>query len=130
MTEAVELRSNRAPWMAFLLALAAMGLTVGFFFDVPGKRTLVWLTLALAVAAVVWAAIGIKRAFGRPRVYGGKVAAPIVGVISLLVCGLLVFLWFHTRALPPSAGAPQVGQKAPDFTLNDSQGGKVSLGQL
>src|SRR5262249_53441748 len=88
-----ELRSNRAPWLAFLLALAAMGLTLGFFFDVPGKGILAWLTPAAAVAALVWGVIGIKRAFARPRVYGGKITAPIFGVISLLVFGFLVSMW-------------------------------------
>ena len=129
MTE-TELRSNRAPWMAFLLAVAAMGLTVGFFYEVPGKRILVWLTLLLALGALAWGAIGIKRAFARPRVYGGRITAPIFGIVSLLVCGLLVFLWFHTRALPASSGAPQVGQKALDFTLDDTRGAKISLAQL
>jgi hypothetical protein len=86
--------------------------------------------LLLALGAVAWGAIGIKRAFARPRVYGGRITAPIFGVVSLLVCGLLVFLWFHTRALPASAGAPQIGQKAPDFTLDDTKGAKISLAQL
>src|SRR5215475_12219003 len=129
MTE-VELRSNRAPWMALLMALAAVGLTVGFFYEVPGKSLLVWLTLLLALGAVGWGAVGIKRAFTRPRVYGGRITAAILGIASLLVCAILVFLWFHTRALPASAGAPQVGQKAPDFTLDDTKGAKVSLAQL
>jgi hypothetical protein len=116
--------------MAFLLALAAMGLTVGFFFEVPGKRLLVWLTLLLALGGLIWGAIGIKRAFSRPRVYGGRITAPIFGVIALLVCGLLGFLFFHTRSLPASTGAPQIGQKAPEFTLTDTHGNQVSLGQM
>jgi hypothetical protein len=43
---------------------------------------------------------------------------------------MVVFGQYHARDLPASSGAPQVGQKAPDFTLSDSNGNTVSLGQL
>jgi len=39
-------------------------------------------------------------------------------------------LFFHARAVPASAGAPHVGQTAPDFTLTDTAGKAVSLAQL
>jgi peroxiredoxin len=34
------------------------------------------------------------------------------------------------RSLPASAAAPKVGQKAPDFTLTDSNNKPVTLAQL
>jgi peroxiredoxin len=34
------------------------------------------------------------------------------------------------RQLPPSNGAPRVGQKAPDFTLPDTDGNPVTLSKL
>ena len=34
------------------------------------------------------------------------------------------------RQLPPSHGSPRVGQKAPEFTLPDTNGNSVSLQQL
>ena len=117
--------------MALLLALAAIGVSAGFFFvSFSGEIALQWLSQLLAVAALVWGVIGVKRAFGQPQVYGGKVIAPIFGVIALLVCGLIGFGWISARNLPRSGGAPQVGQKAPDFTLNDTNGKQVSLGEL
>jgi hypothetical protein len=70
------------------------------------------------------------RAFRQPQVYGGKVSSSILGVVSLLICGLVAVASISSRALPSSAAAPQVGQKVPDFTLADSNGNKVSLGQL
>jgi hypothetical protein len=51
-------------------------------------------------------------------------------VVTLLACALSIFGFFSARKLPASAGAPQVGQKAPDFTLTDTTGKQVSLSQI
>jgi hypothetical protein len=116
--------------VAFLLAAVAVLSNAGFFVSVPGQGALVWVGLALAVAALVYAVMGVMRAFRQPQIYGGKVSSSILGVVSLLLCGFLGFTFVTARALPASTGAPQAGQKAPDFTLADSNGAKVSLGQL
>jgi hypothetical protein len=121
---------NWAPWIALLLALAALLSNAGFFLGLPGQRALPWLSVALAIAALVCAAVGIMRAFRRSQVYRGKISSPILGVLSLLICGLVAVAAVTSRALPAAAGAPQVGQKVPDFTLADTSGNKVSLGQL
>jgi hypothetical protein len=47
-----------------------------------------------------------------------------------LLFALVIFISLSARKLPESAGAPQPGQKAPDFTLADTSGNKVSLEQL
>lgn len=129
MTETLEKRSNRAPWLALLLALAVIGLNFGMVFGLPGQRMIAWLTLLLGIAAALLGLLGIARAFG-PQHAGGKISSSILGVIALLICGLGIFIWTHSRDLPASSGAPHVGQKAPDFTLSDSNGNKVSLAQL
>jgi len=118
------------PWIALLFAVAAMLSNAGFFMALPGQRAIAWLSVILAIAALVCAAVGIMRAFRQPQVYGGKVSSSILGVLSLLICGLVGFGSIHARDLPSSAAAPQVGQKVPDFTLADTNGNKVSLGQL
>jgi peroxiredoxin len=41
-----------------------------------------------------------------------------------------LWLFIHVRDVPRSAGAPQVGQRVPDFTLPDSTDQPVSLAQL
>jgi hypothetical protein len=125
-----ERRSNWAPWLALLLVLAVIGLNVAVFLGIPGQRLIPWLSLALALAAVIYAAIGLRRAFGQSHLYGGKISGCIFGALALLMFAMVVFGQYHARDLPASSGAPQVGQKAPDFTLSDSNGNKVSLGQL
>jgi TM2 domain-containing membrane protein YozV len=120
---------NWAPWIGLLLAVAAMFSNAGFFLGFPGRAT-AWLGVVLAVAAVVCAVIGTMRVFRQPQIYRGKVSSSILGVLSLLICGLVAFASISSRALPSSAAAPQVGQKVPDFTLADTNGNKVSLGEL
>jgi hypothetical protein len=109
---------------ALLTALVAWGAVAG---RLPGLSDRWDVTL---VAALVFAVLGMLRAFRQPQVYGGKVSSSILGVLALLICGLSVFSLVHARDLPAAGGAPQVGQKAPDFTLADTSGNKVSLGQL
>ena len=73
----------------------------------------------------------MKRAFGQPQQYRGKIAGPILGTLSLLVVGSFCFLVFYqTRQLPASTGAPRVGQKAPEFVLPDTNNQPVSLSTL
>jgi hypothetical protein len=128
MAETISRRRNWAPWFALLLALVAMLSNAGFFMGLPGQRAIPWLSIALAIAALVCAVAGILRAF-QPQA-SGKVSSSILGVVSLLICGLVAVASVTSRALPVATNAPQVGQKVPDFTLADTNGNKVSLGQL
>jgi hypothetical protein len=121
---------NWAPWLGLLFAVAAMLSNAAFFLGLPGPKLIAWLGVALAIAALVCAVIGVMRAFRQPQVYGGKVSSSILGVLSLLICGLVAIAAVTSRALPVATNAPQVGQKVPDFTLADTSGNKVSLGQL
>jgi hypothetical protein len=131
MPDMMEKRRNWAVWLGFLLALGAMLCNVLLFANLPGQRAIPWLSVLLAVVALILLARGLQRAFfGQPRVYRGKILTSILFLVSLLVAGVAIFTFFHARALPPSAGAPQVGQKAPYFTLADTTGQPVSLDHL
>jgi hypothetical protein len=56
---------------------------------------------------------------------------PHAEILRTAAMFLLLALAGATGAqLPPSKGAPQVGQKAPDFTLADSTGKPVRLSEL
>jgi hypothetical protein len=130
MPELTARQPNRAPRLGLLLALAAMLSNAGFFLGLPGQRALAWLGVVLAIAAAVCAVTGLMRAFRQPQVYGGKVSSSILGVVALLLCAFTAFISIHARDLPAATSAPQVGQQVPDFTLADTSGNKVSLGQL
>jgi peroxiredoxin len=52
-------------------------------------------------------------------------------VLGLLMFGFFSYAFFYQlRQLPPSTGAPRVGQKAPDFRLVDQDSKEVSLTDL
>jgi hypothetical protein len=130
MADTIESRRNWALWLGFLLALGAMLCNAVFFVNLPGKRAIPWLSVVLAVVALIFLARGLQRAFGQPRVYRGKILSSILTLVSLLLVGVTIFAFFHARAIPASAGAPKIGQKAPDFTLADTSGQPISLAQL
>jgi hypothetical protein len=130
MPEITERRRNWAAWGGLLLALAAVLSNFAFFVAIPGQHAIPFLGWALAVVALVFALTGVMRAFQQPQVYGGKVSSSILGVISVVIAALVVFGAIESRKLPAADAAPQIGQKAPDFALADTNGNKVSLGQL
>jgi uncharacterized protein YcfL len=87
--------------------------------------------LLLFGLAVVLLAIGLKRAYGEPERYRGKVAGVILMVLT--VAGLGLFCWgsfVFARQVPLASAAPQAGQQAPAFTLADADGKPVALAEM
>jgi hypothetical protein len=125
-----ERRRNSALWLGLILAIVSLLSQGLFFLKVPGQNAIPWLSLALAAVAVILVLVGVKRAFFQPQLYRGKVAGSIITVISVLLFAVTVFGFVTARKLPGTEGVPQVGQKAPDFTLADSNGMEISLAQL
>jgi hypothetical protein len=126
-------RLNWPLWTGFLLTLAAF-LTYFFIFVwVPFTRDFPWANLVLFVIAGVLLFMGVRRGFAsdRPHPTRSKIVSSIVGVLSLAVFAMFVFVIFVVgRSLPPAKGAPQVGQRVPDFSLPDTTGKQVSLNEL
>lgn len=126
-------RINWPLWVGFLLTLAAFMTYFTVFVWYPTTRDFPWVNLFLFVTAGVLLFLGVKNGFapGRPRPMLSKIAAIVVTSLSALVMAFFVFAVFiAARWLPESKGAPQVGQKAPDFTLTDTNGKSVSLTEL
>jgi hypothetical protein len=124
-------RWNVSVWAGFLLVLAAMVTYVTVFIRFPATRDVPWATLLILGAGLSLTARGLRRAYREPQMYRGKIAGPILMVLGGALAGLFCYqILFFMRELPPSSGAPRVGQSAPDFTLPDQDGNPVTLSKL
>jgi len=126
-------RLNWPLWLGFLLTLGTFLSYFFIFVLFPFTRDFPWANLLLFVIAAVLFFMGLQRGFAsdRPHPTRSKIVSSIVSGLSLLVIALFVFtIFIGGRWLPASKGAPQVGQRAPDFSLPDSSGKTVSLNEL
>lgn len=128
----MKLRSINWPlWLGFLLSLFVSISYPFIFAQWPITRDFPWANLLLFVIAVALVIMGIRRAFAPDRRFWSKVGASFLTALSVLVLGLFIFSTFILpRWLPESKGAPHAGQKAPEFTLTDTSGTRVSLSEL
>jgi len=118
-------------WAGFILVLAGLLSYVPFFALFPITRDFPWVNLLLLATGLLLLGVGLVRAFGKPQVYRGRIFGTAMAVLSTV--GVALFCWgvlYKARQLPASAAAPQVGQKAPDFTLQDQDGKPVALADL
>jgi hypothetical protein len=121
---------NWSLWIGFLFALAGF-LSYTFFAQFPITRDFPWANLLLFAVGGILVVLGLFRAFGKPQVYRGKIFGPVLATLAILMFGLLSYvLFYELRQVPPSTGAPRVGQKAPEFTLSNQDGKEVSLSDL
>jgi hypothetical protein len=129
MPDTTQRRRNSALlWGTLLTVLGFLGNVVSFMVLV--NKAFLWLALLVSAAGVVLLLAGLRRAFTQPQVFRGKIAGSVLTAVSVLLFALSAFGFFHARELPGSAGAPKVGQQAPDFTLSDTSGQAVSLASL
>jgi len=128
--DTIARRRNHDPWWGLLLALGAVLCNALFFVNPPARQALPWLSIAMAAGSFLLVVRGLIRAFAKPQLYRGKTLNSVLAPISLLMIALVAFVSVHSRELPKSAGAPRIGDQAPDFTLTDTTGRQVSLGAL
>jgi AhpC/TSA family len=122
---------NFLPLGGFLVCLVGFVSYFVLFVRFPVTRDLPWASWLLFAAGLALAVAGVARAFRRPETYRGRILGPVLGVLSLAVVGFFLFATLvATRQMPAAPNVPKVGQKAPTFTLPDSQGRPVALQEL
>src|SRR5215469_5998052 len=86
-------RRNGALWigLAFLLLSVLSNIPALYASGIP-QPILPWITLLLPIAGLVFCLVGLKRAFGEPAVYRGKVGGSILtGIMVLFVAFSVLF---------------------------------------
>ena len=128
---AVMKRINWQIWAGFVLSLVA-GVSYSLvFMRWPSTRDFPWVNLVLFAIALVLLFFGLRRAFKPDKSVVAKIFSSLAAALGVFFLGSFLFAVFvFGRWLPASGAAPQVGQKAPEFTLTDSNNKPVTLAQL
>ena len=115
-------------WTGLGLTLGALA---GYVFLVNETRAVFWPALLLFAVAAVLLFSGWKRRFREPELYRGKIAGYVLTSLSALILALFGFLVYEvSRVFPEAKNSPQIGQRAPEFSLVDSNGENFTLAQL
>jgi hypothetical protein len=124
-------RINWQIWTGFVLSLVAAFSYPFVFVTWSATREFPWAILVLFAIAFVFLFFGLRRAFKPEKRIVAKIFSSLAAAFGVLLLAALLFMIFVMGSwLPPSTGAPQVGQKAPEFTLTDSNDRPVTLAQL
>lgn len=126
-------RFNWPLLVGFALTIAAFLTYFSVFIWFPVTRDFPWANLLIFVVALIFLFAGVRSGFAsdRPHPTRSKIVTSIVALLSVAILGMFVFIVFvGARWLPASKGAPQVGHRAPEFTLPDTSGKQVSLNEL
>ena len=129
MSEAIKKQINTALWLGLLITVLAVLSNLLYFLKVPAAA-LPWINLTLPAIGLIFLLIGLVRAIGQSQIYRGKIWGSIAAGLAALFLAGSAWLFVEARKIPHSVGAPQVGQRVPDFTLPDSNGQPVALAQL
>ncbi len=122
-------RANGALWIGLAVTVLAIASNFLYFLKLPAAP-LPWINLTLPGIGLIFLLIGVVRAFSQPQIHGGKIWGSILSVVAALVVAGSALFFVGARKIPASTGAPQVGQRVPEFTLPDSTGQPVALAQL
>jgi peroxiredoxin len=129
------MKARRINWQlpAALVLMPVAFLSFPFLFvKWSVTRNVPWATLLLFGVAGVCLVSGVRRAFAPGRLRALKIAGAFVVAAwsAFVVWSFVMMVFVAPKNLPASAGAPQVGQPAPDFTLLDDTGTPTTLSAL
>jgi hypothetical protein len=125
--ESMRRQWNWLVWVGFAVALLAALSYIPVFARFAVTRDFPWVTFLLFLAAGCFLIGGLRRAFGNPDQYRGRIIGPILSAASLVVCGLFCYGIFYTAR---DINALRVGQRAPEFSLAGADGKVVTLSEL
>jgi len=118
-------------WVGFLLSAFAFLSYPFVFVRWPSTRDFPWANLLIFAFAIVLLIAGVRRTFKASQKRTAKFISSLVATLGVLSLAFFIFAFFiASRWLPGAHGAPQAGQKAPDFSLADTTGKTVHLGEL
>jgi hypothetical protein len=128
----MQTRSFNWPvWAGLLISVVAFFSYFFVFVRFPVTRDFPWASLLLFGVAAALLLVGLRRAFAPERRLGSKAAGIVAATLAVAIFGFFVFTTFiMSRWMPAAQGAPRIGQRAPDFTLSDTDGKPVSLSEL
>ena len=117
-----------AVWVGVLTALAGSVSYFSWAVQFAALRDFPLFNLPMVLLGAALAGAGCLRVFKREGGIVGKGLAGVGLLAAVGIAGLFAFYIFGVSAdLPEAAGAPAVGEAAPDFTLPDENGQPVRL---
>jgi hypothetical protein len=121
---------NWSLWVGFVVAVGGL-FSYEYFVRFPITRDFPWANLSLFGIGAALLLIGLVRAFGRSQLYRGKVFGAILAAIAFALFAFFSYEIFYVlRQVPRSAQAPQVGERARDFSLPDQNDTRIALTDL
>ena len=119
-------------WSGFFLTPIAFVSYPIVFERWPITRDVPWVNLLLFGLAALLLAIGLRRAFLPGRLRWLRITSALAAAtLCLAICATFALnVFVRARQLPASTHAPQIGQRAFEFTLPDENGTPVSLAAL
>src|SRR6185503_8216002 len=124
-------RINWQIWAGFVLSLVAAFSYPFVFVTWATTREFPWANLVLFAIAFVFLFLGGRRVFRPDKRIVSKIFSSLAAGFGVVLLAALLFMIFVMGSwLPAATGAPQVGQKAPEFALTDPNNKPVTLAQL
>ena len=114
-------RFNWRLWSGLLFAIVAFFSYFAFFARFAMTRDVPWASFILFLVAMSLLVLGWRRA-------ERKILPSIVVAFGVVIVSAFTFYIIAGTETPPSYRAPAVGQMVPAFTLPDTKGSMVSLG--